>query len=477
MANLFGPASHRVFLVAASFLILAPAFAQPADGLLSGIPFRSIGPAGMSGRVADIAVDPTNTAIIYVATASGGVWKSTSGGIEWQPIFDGQGSGSIGDVTVSRADPNVIWVGAGEANNRNSVAWGDGVYRSPDGGETWRHMGLKETQQIARIVTHPTDADIAWVAAIGPLWGPGEHRGVYRTEDGGASWVKVLYADEDTGACDIVIDPSDSDVLYAGMWERRRYPWTFRSGGPSGGIFKSTDGGRRWTKLTGGLPDGDTGKIGLTIYPKNPNVLYAIIEAEGDKAGVYRTDDAGKTWTRMGNHRSRPFYYHEILVDPNDDTRIYSVSTRMMLSTDSGKTWRAMPNRIHVDYHAVWVNPNDSNHIWMGNDGGAAVSFDKGVTWRHASNIVGSQFYAIGIDMAVPYHVYGGLQDNGSWGGPSVSRNRSGIGNWEWYRGGGGDGCHVQVNWLDNVTIYSESQGVRHTRVTNKTGGRRCTRG
>lgn len=464
-----------VFVSFCVFCVVVSVVAQITSDHLRDLTFRPIGPAGMSGRISDLDVDPTNPHIIYVATASGGVWKSTSGGIEWEPIFDAYGPQSIGDVTISLADPNVVWVGTGENTNRNSVAWGDGVYLSTDGGRTWRNVGLRETQQIARIVTHPADSKIAWVAAIGPLWGPSEHRGVYKTIDGGQTWEKVLYVDENTGASDLVIDPTNPDILYAGMYERRRYPWTFRSGGPNGGIFKSVDGGKTWRKLTKGLPTGDTGKIGLTIYPQNPKILYAIIEAQGDQRGIYRSDDGGESWERRGNHQTRPFYYHEITVDPNDENRVYSVSTQLMLSTDGGRTWTAMRNAIHVDYHAVWVNPKDSNHIWVGNDGGAAVSYDRGRTWRHAPLPV-SQFYAICVDMAVPYHVYGGLQDNGSWGGPSLSRNRAGIGNWEWYRVGGGDGFHVQVNWLDNVTIYAESQGGALIRRNKKTGESRSLR-
>lgn len=471
----------------ASFVFLfsfGAAFAQPSDSdIVNAVRFRCIGPGVMSGRISDVDVDPRNTSVIYVATASGGVWKSTSGGLEWTPIFDDQPIQSIGDVEVSRADSNIVWVGGGEHSNRNSVAWGDGIYKSEDAGATWKNVGLRETQQIARIITHPTNKDIVWVAAIGALWNANPDRGVFKTTDGGKSWQKVLYVDENTGCSDLVIDPKNPNVLYAGMYERRRWPWTFRSGGPNGGIFKSTDGGRNWTKLGGGLPTGTTGKIGLSIFLKNPNIVYAIVEAEGtardgdnNKNGIYRSNDAGKTWTRQGNHTTRPFYYHEIMVDPEDPDLIYSMSTQMQRSRDGGKTWQAMPNRIHVDYHAIWINPNDPKHIWVGNDGGMAVSYDQGETWRHCGNIIAAQFYAIGVDMAVPYWVYGGLQDNGTWGGPSISRNRRGIGNFEWLSISGGDGFHAQVDWLDNETIYSESQGGAIQRVNKRTGERRSIR-
>lgn len=458
-------------------ILCLPAHAQPKPAeILGGINFRSIGPTAMSGRISDIEVDPKSQWVVYIGTASGGVYKSTGGGVEWTPIFDNAGPGSIGDVEVSDADSNVVWVGTGESSNRNSVGWGDGLYKSLDAGKTWTKVGLDSTQQIARIITHPTNKDICWVAAIGPLWSAGEDRGVYMTTDGGKTWNKTLYVDENTGAMDLAIDSKNPNVLYAGMYERRRFPWTFRSGGKNGGIFKSTDGGKSWKKLEGGLPTGMIGKIGLSVYAKNPNIVYAIVEAEKgakpeeDKNGIYRSDDAGKTWKRMGTHSSRPFYYHEIMVDPNDDTIVYSMSTNMMRSTDSGKTWRAMQNAIHVDYHAIWIDPNDSNVIWVGNDGGAAVTYDKGVTWKHMSHIVACQFYALGFDMATPYWVYGGLQDNQSWGGPTISRFREGIPNWEWINLGGGDGFHVQADWLDNETVYYESQGGAINRRNKRTG-------
>ncbi len=473
----------RVLASALFFLAIGVgADAQPTDSdIVNAVRFRCIGPGTMSGRIADVDVDPRDTSVIYVATASGGVWKSTSGGTEWTPIFDSQPIQSIGDVEVSRADSNIVWVGGGEHSNRNSVAWGDGMYKSTDAGATWTNVGLKETQQIARIITHPTNKDIVWVAAIGALWNASPDRGVYKTTDGGRSWTKVLYADENTGCSDLIIDPRNPNVLYAGMYERRRWPWTFSSGGPNGGIFKTTDGGKTWSKLGGGLPTGVTGKIGLTIFLKNPNIVYAIVEAEGrgtpaDKNGVYRTDDAGRTWTRQGTHGTRPFYYHEIMVDTGNPDLIYSLSTQMQRSTDAGKTWRAMPNRIHVDYHALWINPNDPKHMWVGNDGGMAVTYDQGTTWRHCGNIIAAQFYAIGVDMAAPYWVYGGLQDNGTWGGPSISRNRRGIGNFEWLSISGGDGFHAQADWLDNETIYSESQGGAIQRVNKRTGERRSIR-
>lgn len=475
----------RRFIVAVSATLFCASvgFAQPTnEEILSRIPFRSIGPAVMSGRIANMDVDPKNKSVIYIASASGGVWKSTSGGVNWRPIFDTMDSASIGDVKVSRADSNIVWVGAGESNNRNSSAWGFGMYKSTDAGETWKKVGLEETQQIARIVTHPKDPKKIWAAVIGPLWGASEHRGVYMTEDGGETWKKVLYVDEKTGAIDIVIDPKNPNILFAGMYERMRFPWTFYSGGPNGGVFRSKDGGKTWTKLTKGLPTGSTGRIGLTIYPKNPKIVYAIIEAERgtqpeqNQNGVYRSDDGGDSWKKMGTHTTRPFYYHEIMVDPNDDTHLYSLSTQLMESTDSGLTWRPVRISIHVDFHAIWIDPDNSQHFWVGNDGGAAETWDGGRTWRWANGIVVAQFYAIGFDMANPYHVYGGLQDNGSWGGPSRTRVQRGIGNFHWYRVAGGDGFHVQVDPVENTTVYAESQGGAIVRFDKKTGQSRSIR-
>ncbi|MBA3725004.1 MAG: hypothetical protein H0W86_00795 [Armatimonadetes bacterium] len=466
--------SCRTAATCAAIFVFAICSAQvTTEELIANLKFRGIGPATMSGRIADIDVDPKDTATVYIATASGGVWKTTGGGVVWTPIFDDQPAASIGCVQVSRADSNIVWVGSGESNNRNSSAWGNGVYVSADAGKTWRNVGLTESQQIARIVTHPKDPKKAWVAAIGPLWSTGEERGVYMTEDGGTTWTKTLYIDESTGATELVIDPKNPKVLYAGMYERRRFPYTFRSGGKAGGVFKSTDGGKKWKRLSGGLPTGETGKIGLAVSPKNSRTIFALVEGTaGEKGedGLYRSDDAGKSWKKFGRFNSRPFYYYELAVDPNDENHLYSTSTQLMESKDSGATWRPVRASLHVDYHAVWIDPANSKHMWVGNDGGAGVSWDGGQTWRHMGAIVGAQFYSVGYDLAYPYHVYGGLQDNGSWGGPSQSRNLAGIANYDWYRVGGGDGFHVQIDWLDNETVYSESQGGAIGRLNKRTG-------
>lgn len=456
----------------ATFVVAA---AQPADDVVRGLRFRNIGPATMSGRISDIDCDPNKTSTVYIASASGGVWKSTSDGTVWEPIFDEMPVASIGAVHVSRADSNVVWVGSGESNNRNSVAWGNGVYLSTDAGKTWKNVGLAETQQIARIVSDPKDPKRVWVAAMGALWNANKERGIYMTEDMGATWKQVLYIDENTGCTEIAIDPKNPKTLYAGMYERRRWPWTFRSGGKTGGVFKSTDGGKTWNKLSGGLPKGETGKIGVAVYPKNPKIVYAQVEAVREDDGTYRSDDGGKTWKKTGRFNSRPFYYYELAIDPNDPEHLLATDTNIKETRDGGKTWRNMQMPIHVDYHAIWWSPTDSGHIWVGEDGGAAVTRD-GAGWRWAGALPVSQFYAVDFDMAMPYHVYGGLQDNGSWGAPSRSRLNRGIGNWEWYRLGGGDGFHVQADPTDNVTIYSESQGGAVGRRNKLTGESRSIR-
>jgi photosystem II stability/assembly factor-like uncharacterized protein len=465
----------RALAVLSACAIFLTASAQDASDIVKSLRFRNIGPAVMSGRITDIDCDPKNTATVYIATGSGGVWKSTSDGTSWAPIFDDQPVASIGAVQVSRADSNVVWAGSGESNNRNSVAWGDGMYLSTDAGQTWKNVGLKETQQIARIVTDPRDPKRAWVAAMGALWNANEDRGVYMTEDSGATWKKVLYTDENTGCTELVIDPKNPQVLYAGMYERRRWPWTFRSGGTNGGVFKSTNGGKTWTKLTGGLPTGETGKIGLAVSYQNSNVVYAHVEANREQDGTYRSSNGGRNWEKRGRFNSRPFYYYEIAIDPFDDNHLLATSTQLTETTDGGKTWRTKRMPIHVDYHAIWFSPKDRNHIWVGEDGGAAVTRD-GNGWRWAQALPVSQFYAIAADMAMPYHVYGGLQDNGSWGAPSMSRLRQGIGNWDWYRLSGGDGFHVQVDPNDNETVYSESQGGAISRRNTRTGESRSIR-
>lgn len=466
-------------LLATSLLALPAALpAQPpppADSaLVAAFRWRNIGPASMGGRIVDIEAVERDFATVYVATASGGVFKSVNAGTTWTPIFDDYASASIGDVAVFQADPDIVWVGTGEANNRNSVAWGDGVYRSDDGGKTFRHLGLASTHQIARVRTHPTDPNTAWVCAIGHLWGYAGERGLFRTTDGGATWSKLaggLPDDGKTGCTDLVLDPSDPDVLYSAFYHRLRRPWHFQSGGPAGGIYKSTDGGRTWRELTAGLPAGETGRIGLDVYRKNPRILVALVEAARSDdlarpgSGLYRSEDGGETWTYVNTYNNRPFYYSQVRVSPTDSSRVYLLTTRFMVSDDGGRTLRngSEDEEIHGDFHALWIDPADGDRYWVGMDKGFALTHDHGRSFTLFDNLAIGQYYRIGVDMRDPYHVYGGLQDNGSWGGPSFSRDARGILNDETWKLHWGDGQDVQVDPTDWRRLYTsmENGGVR----------------
>ncbi len=459
----------------------------PAEDLIKNLSWRNIGPSNMSGRITDIDALDDDYRFVIVASASGGVWKSTNAGTTWEPIFDDYGASSIGAVAMFQPNPDIIWVGTGEPNNRNSVAWGDGVYKSTDGGESFTNVGLEDTHQIARILTHPTDPDIVYVGAIGHLWGYSGDRGVFKTTDGGESWQRILYRDEKTGCSDLVMDPTNPDVLYAGMYQRLRRPWHFNSGGPNGGIFKSTDGGRTWNKLTNGLPTGDTGKIGLAICRTNPQVLQAFVEAEqaerGEqadpstpKSGVYRSEDGGAAWEHVNTENNRPFYYSHIYINPNDEDLVYLVMGSFMYSEDGGRTIQRMGGGIHGDYHAMWCDPHNRDRFYIGNDGGVALTHDHSDSYIFFDNLCLAQFYAVGVDMRDPYYVYGGLQDNGSWGGPSRSRERSGILTDHWFSIGGGDGFHCQIDPTDWRTVYVESQGGSISRANAETRQRTSIR-
>jgi len=425
--------------------------------LLEGLRWRCIGPANMGGRIDDFAVVESNPHIIYVATASGGVWKTANNGVTWVPIFDDQTTSTIGDVTVCPSNPDIVWVGTGEPNNRQSSSWGDGVYRSNDAGKTWTNMGLKDTHHIGRIAVHPTNPDIAYVAALGHLWGPNKERGLFRTMDGGKTWENTLFIDENTGCVDVAIDPESPNTLYAAAYQRRRRGWGFSGGGPQGGLYKTTDGGGNWVKLTNGLPEGITGRIGIDIYRSNPNIVYVIFEHK--TGGVFRSEDKGLTWEKMSSTNPRPMYYSKIRIDPNNDQRIWVLGASMYVSEDGGKNFRTdYVRRIHGDHHAMWINPDNSAHMIVGSDGGIYFSYDRGKTWDFVNSLPVGQFYEIGFDMRKPYHVYGGLQDNGSWGGPSATWYSLGITNEDWLRIGGGDGFYTQVDPTDHTTIYAESQ-------------------
>jgi photosystem II stability/assembly factor-like uncharacterized protein len=451
----------------------APAAAQPA---LDGLHFRSIGPATPSGRIDDFAVYENNPAIFYIGTATGGVWKTVNNGTTLEPVFDHEGSSSIGDVTIAPGDPNIVWVGTGEANNRQSSSWGDGVYKSTDGGKTWRNVGLTQSYHVARILVDPRDYDVVYVAAVGDLWAPGGDRGVYKTTDGGLTWVDVLSDGPDVGATDLVMDPRDNKVIYAALYQRRRAAWGFNGGGPGSAIYKTTDAGRTWTKLTNGIPHGDLGRIGLDVYRKNPDIVYARIE-HATETGVYRSDDGGATWRMMSSTNPRPMYFSQMRIDPNDVSRIYVPGVQLMLSDDAGKTFRDDgAKQIHVDFHAMWIDPHNSDHIMIGGDGGVGISYDRSQTYVWLNNLPVSQFYHVAFDMQSPYFVCGGLQDNNTWCGPSAVRSQEGIGNDEWFIIGGGDGFQAQMDPGDARILYAESQDGRMNRVDRTTNERQAIR-
>ena len=550
-----------------------PAAAQTLDPELSKeFPWREIGPAVFGGRIVDVDMDAADRGFILVASASGGLWRTTNHGTTWECIFQHEGTTSIGDIALDPSDRDTIWVGTGEGNNQRSSYWGDGIYKTTDGGKTWTNTGLHDSHHIGRIVIDPSDSSRVFVAALGRLYTPNEERGLYRTTDGGETWERVAHVSEDVGFVDVVIDPNDPARVYAASYERRRRAWDFDGNGPGSGIWRSTDGGDTFERLTGGLPDGDIARIGLAVYPQDPRIVYATVgnqnripveedpessfktrfkdgklevrsvlrdggaaelglergdvlvrlgdvelssslaavqavakyeDAEGDVelvyerdgetqtlkttaakllevparpprtrspgGEVYKTTDGGDSWTKVNEKPvggSPPYYYGQIRVDPNDADVLYILGVPAVKSTDGGKTWSGnIARNVHVDHHALLVDPNDSNFVILGNDGGLHLSYDAGETWRQVANLPMAQFYAVGIDMAVPYNVYGGTQDNGTWGGPSRSRSSQGIGNHEWYSVGGGDGFYAVPDPRDPSTVYAESQfGVLYRR-------------
>ncbi|MFO7314898.1 VPS10 domain-containing protein [Rhodothermus marinus] len=541
--------------------------ARVERSLVRNVPFRGIGPTIMSGRVVDVDVNPDDPTEFYVAYASGGLWKTENNGISFQPLFDREATMTIGDIAVDWAHGEVIWVGTGESNSSRSSYAGTGIYRSTDGGRTWEHLGLAETHHIGRIVIHPDDPNTVWVAAVGHLYSPNPERGIYKTTDGGRTWRRVLYVDDNTGGIDLVIDPTNPNVLYAAMWHRERRAWNFVEAGPGSGIFKSTDGGETWQRLNvegSGFPTGEgVGRIGLALYPKNPQILYALLdnqyhrpEEEAEQpaltkedflemsreaflalsddsleaflrengfpreytatrvkemvrrgeiepralydyltdanqelfetpvigAEVYRSDDGGRTWHRTHEgyldnvYFSYGYYFGQIRVDPNDPDHVYIMGVPMLVSDDGGRTWRSIDREnVHVDHHALWVNPNRPGHLVNGNDGGVNLTYDDGRTWFKANTPPVGQFYAVAVDSARPYNVYGGLQDNGVWVGPSTYEF-----SYEWYAEGrypyerllGGDGMQVQVDPRTNDIVYTGFQFGNYFRIERKTGRR-----
>ena len=494
---------RRFALILVLVMAFSGAFAAPqaatapsgpdAASLARHLHWRSVGPANMVGRISDFEALDNDFTQVLVATASGGVFKSANAGTTWEPIFDRYGAASIGDVAFFQKDPKIIWVGTGEECVRNSVAWGDGIYKSTDGGKTFARMGLETTQTIAKVITHPADPNIVYAAASGHPWGYTGERGLFKTTDGGQTWAKLaggLPNDGKTGAIDLVMSPTDPETLYVAFWQRLRQPWRFDSGGPNSGIFKTTDGGATWAKLAQGLPAGDLGRIGLAISRSNPKVLMAIVEAtyqpqqmlrQGSEqkpnpeyedmtklgTGIYRTEDGGATWTYMSRQNNRPFYYSHIYINPSDEKLVYWLATNMSFSRDGGKTWNQVGG-LHPDFHAMWIDPANKNRFYVGQDGGASLTYDHGQTWVFFDNFTAAQFYAVSTDMRDPYYVYGGLQDNGTWGGPSMAREGQILTDF-WFNIGGGDGFHTQNDPRDWRTAYCESQGGSIMRVNVET--------
>ncbi|MEQ9021727.1 MAG: hypothetical protein RLN82_03095, partial [Pseudomonadales bacterium] len=460
--------------------ICSMAFAQKVDmEALKNMAPRNIGPAGMSGRITAIDVVTDEPDVMYVGSASGGVWKSTSGGIDWKPIFNDQTTASIGAVAIQQSNPSVVWVGTGEGNPRNSLNGGDGIYRTLDGGKTWKKMGLEKTRHIHRIIIHPNDPNTIYVAAIGSPWGEHEERGVYKTTDGGKTWNRILFTNIRTGAAELIMDPTNPNKLIAAMWEHKRDPWFFKSGGPGSGLYVTFDGGETWEQRTDedGLPKGELGRIGLAIAPSRPNVVYAIVESK--KNALYRSDDGGFKWNKINDGDdigNRPFYYFEIYVDPVNENRVYSIFTYVNVSVDGGKSFtQLMPaygvdNGVHPDHHAWYIHPNDPNFMMDGNDGGLNITRDRGETWRFIENLPVGQFYHINVDNETPYNVYGGMQDNGSWAGPAYVWKAQGIRNHYWQEISFGDGFDVLPDPRDSRYGISTSQQGFASIYDRKTG-------
>jgi photosystem II stability/assembly factor-like uncharacterized protein len=437
-----------------------------------GLKFRSIGPAFTSGRIADVAVNPRDHSEYYVGVAAGNVWKTNNSGVTWTPVFDKYGAWSIADVEIDPNNPHVVWVGTGEYNSQRAIGYGDGVYRSEDGGKSWKNMGLTKSEHIGRIVIDPRNSHV-YAAAQGPLLGPGGERGLYKSTDNGKTWKAILTVSENTGITDIVMDPRDPDVLYAAAYQRRRHVFTLINGGPESAIYKSTDAGANWTKLTSGLPGGDMGRIGLGISPVNPDVIYAIIEAAGDTGGFFRSTTRGASWEKQSKYVSgSPQYYNRIIPDPKDVDKVYSLDTVTRVTEDGGKNWRPLGNKNrHVDDHALWINPDDTRHLLIGGDGGLYESFDSGVNWLFKTNLPVTQFYRVSLDNALPfYYVYGGTQDNNSMGGPSRTSSSDGIVSSDWFVTQGGDGFETQVDPEEPNIIYAQMQYGGLARYDRKSG-------
>lgn len=472
-------------------LLLAPA-PRPVAGQTAGeleealaeLSWRSIGPADMGGRTTDIAAIPGDPSTVYFATATGGLWKTANAGATWRSLFEDGGTLSLGAIALAPSDPSVVYLGTGEGNPRNSTSIGDGVYVSTDGGEAWSHAGLEDTERISRIRVHPGRPGTVWVGAMGHLWGPNEERGVYRSTDGGRTWRQVLYVDGNTGVADLALDVSNPRILFAAMWDFRRRPWHFRSGGPGSGLYRSKDGGDTWERLTdpaleNGLPAGPLGRIGVQIAASNPDVVYAIIESEVDGV-LWRSEDGGDTWEEIsdsGQIGNRPFYYSDIRIDPTDENTLYALAGGLHRSVDGGRSWDRIAGNIHGDHHALWIDPTDPDRLVNGNDGGFHFSHDGGETWEFVNTVPLAQFYQIAVDDRSPYTVCGGLQDNDVWCGPGATRNVAGILQNYWHEiVGPGDGTYVQFDPRDADIVYAGQQGGSFYRIDLATGEARDIR-
>ncbi|MEZ5354210.1 MAG: glycosyl hydrolase [Bryobacteraceae bacterium] len=468
------PRIFLVLLLAATAATAQDADRAPSAKTFNELRFRPLGPALASGRVTSFAVHPGNPALFFAGVASGGVWKTTNAGTTWTPVFDKEGSYSIGTVVLDPKDPNVVWVGAGENNSQRSVGYGDGVYRSADGGRTWRNLGLKASAHIGRIVIDPRDSNVVYVAAQGPLWSAGGDRGLYKTTDGGANWTRILEIDENTGVTDIALDPSNPDVILAASWQRRRHVWTLINGGPGSALHKSTDAGKTWRKLATGLPTEQLGRIGLAFSPARPGLVYARVEAANSAGGVFRSLDAGESWEKRNGFDELAMYYGQIIADPRDPDRIFVMATNARISEDGGKTLRVLGDRNrHVDTHTVWVDPANTAHLITGCDGGIYESWDRGAIWQFKANLPVTQFYRVAVDNDTPfYNVCGGTQDNQTLCGPSRTRSINGIVNGDWFVATGGDGFHVRIDPADPNVIYAESQYGGLVRYDKRTGER-----
>ncbi len=449
---------------------------QPLDSAtLATFRWRSIGPTNMSGRVSDVEGVPSPSKTFYVAAAAGGVWKTTNNGTSFDLVWDDPRVVSMGDIAISPSDPDQVWIGTGEEDSRNSISPGDGVFKSTDGGKTWTFKGLKETQAIGRIVVHPTDPNVVYVAALGAIWNSNDERGLYRTKDGGETWQLVKSISDKAGFVDVILHPHHPEVVWASSWERVRGPYFLQSGGPGSALWKSTDGGDTWTEVEGnGFPTGNKGRIGLAISQSNPHTMYAMVEAEKEADGtggngLYRSTDSGVTWEEMNDVNVRPFYYSQVRVDPKDENRVYFSSTPVNFSDDGGKTYGQTTNQVHVDHHAMWIDPNDPDRIVVGNDGGVAISFDRGGNWVVLNHFAIGQFYDVSYNMDIPYRVCGGLQDNGTWCAPSRVPS-GGISKYHWFTINGGDGFYSAQDPRDSDIAWAESQGGAMGRKNLRTG-------